>query len=304
MASRAVCSPALVWRPPCSLGGAVKRVLRWLRNVVLGVIAIALLAAAVIYVLSEVALRRSYEVRGTSVAIPADSASITEGERLARIRGCLGCHRSRLEGGMFVDEPMLALIAAPNLTTAVRAYSDAELEGIIRHGVRPDGRSVLAMPSDMFRLLDDADLGKILAYLHSVPEVPGQARLVKPGPLGRLGIALAKFKPAAEDVRRVETLSDSFPAAGSPVARGAYLARTVCTECHGALLSGFEGETPDLRIAAGYSREQFVRLMRTGVALGEREVGLMSEVARGRFTHFTDEEIETLYAYLLSRATP
>jgi mono/diheme cytochrome c family protein len=282
----------------------VKKVLRWLRNAVIGVIALALIAAVVIYALSELTLRRSYEARGTSVAIPADSASIAEGERLARIRGCLGCHRSKLEGGMFVDEPMLARIAAPNLTTAVRAYSDAELEGIIRHGVRPDGRSVLAMPSDMFRLLDDADLGKILAYLHSAPEVPGQPRLVKPGPLGRLGIAIGKFKPAAEDVRRVETLSDSFPAPGSPVALGAYLARTVCTECHGATLSGFEGETPDLRIAAGYSRDQFVRLMRTGVALGEREVGLMSEVARGRFTHFTDEEIEALYAYLLSRATP
>jgi mono/diheme cytochrome c family protein len=282
----------------------MKRVLRWLRNTVIGVIALALIAAAVIYAMSELTLRRSYEARGTSVPIPADSASIAEGERLARIRGCPGCHEPSLEGGMFIDEPMLARVAAPNLTTAVRAYSDAELEGIIRHGVRPDGRSVLAMPSDMFRLLDDADLGKILGYLHSVPEVTGQARMVKPGPLGRLGIALGKFKPAAEDVRRVEMLSDSFPAVGSPVARGAYLARTVCTECHGATLSGFAGETPDLRIAAGYSPEQFVRLMRTGVALGERELGLMSEAARGRFTHFTDEEIEALYAYLLSRAAP
>jgi mono/diheme cytochrome c family protein len=282
----------------------VKRVLRWLRNALIGVIALALIAAAVIYSLSELALRRSYDPRGTSVAIPADSASIAEGERLARIRGCLGCHRSKLEGGLFIDDPMLARIAAPNLTKAVRVYSDAELEGIIRHGVRPDGRSVVAMPSDMFRVLDDADLGKILAYLHSAPEVPGQARMVKPGPLGRLGIALGKFKPAAEDVRRVETLSDSFPAAGSPVARGAYLARTVCTECHGATLSGFAGETPDLRIAAGYSPEQFVRLMRRGVALGERELGLMGEVARSRFSHFTDEEIEALYAYLLSRAIP
>jgi len=281
----------------------VKRVLRWLRNAVIGVIALALIAAAVIYAMSERTLRRSYDARGTSVAIPADSASIAEGERLARVRGCPGCHEPSLEGSMFVDDPMLARAAAPNLTTAVREYSDAELEGIIRHGVRPDGRSVLAMPSDMFRLLDDADLGKILAYLHSAPQVPGQARMMKLGPLGRLGIALGEFKPAAEEVRRVELLSDSFPAAGSPVARGAYLARTVCTECHGATLSGV-GTTPDLRIAAGYSREQFVRLMRTGVALGERELELMSEVARSRFSHFTDEEIEALYAYLLSRATP
>jgi mono/diheme cytochrome c family protein len=279
----------------------MSRVLRWLRNAVIGMIALVLLAAVAVFAMSEIALRRSFPVRGTAVAVPADSASIVEGERLARIRGCPGCHESRLEGGMFVDDPKLARIAAPNLTKAVRAYSDAELEGIIRHGVRPDGRSVLAMPSDMFRLLDDADLGKILAYLHSAPEVPGLGRMVKPGPLGRLGLALGQFNPAAEDVRRVESLSDSFPAAGSPVARGAYLARTACTECHGATLVG-GGKTPDLRIAAGYSREQFVRLIRTGIALGEREVGLMSQVARSRFSHFTDEEIEALYAFLLARA--
>ena len=279
----------------------MSRVLRWLRNAVIAVVALVVLAAIAVFAMSELALRRSYPVRGTAVAVPADSSSIAEGERLARIRGCPGCHESRLEGGMFVDDPKIARIAAPNLTKAVRAYSDAELEGIIRHGVRPDGRSVLAMPSDMFRLLDDADLGKILAYLHSAPEVPGLGRMVKPGPLGRLGLALGQYNPAAKDVRLVESVSDSFPAAGSPLARGAYLARTVCTECHGVTLAG-GGKIPDLRIAAGYSREQFVRLMRTGVGLGERQLGLMGEVARGRFSHFTDEEIEALYAFLQSRA--
>ena len=31
--------------------------------------------------------------------------------------------------------------------------------------------------------------------------------------------------------------------------------------------------------------------MRTGKALGERELPMMSGVARGRFAHFTDEEV-------------
>jgi hypothetical protein len=42
--------------------------------------------------------------------------------------------------------------------------------------------------------------------------------------------------------------------------------------------------------------------MRTGVATGERQVGLMSQVARGRFVHFTDAEVDAIYDYLAARA--
>ena len=38
--------------------------------------------------------------------------------------------------------------------------------------------------------------------------------------------------------------------------------------------------------------------MRTGVAIGDREVGLMSEVSRGRFTHFTEREQRAVHQYL------
>lgn len=82
---------------------------------------------------------------------------------------------------------------------------------------------------------------------------------------------------------------------------GRYLATTACTECHGAALEG-GGDTPDLRIAAAYSTEQFARLMRTGIALGERETELMSDVARGRFSHFTAAEVASLHTYLRKRA--
>jgi hypothetical protein len=38
--------------------------------------------------------------------------------------------------------------------------------------------------------------------------------------------------------------------------------------------------------------------MRDGKALGEREVGLMSQIAVLDFSHMTDQEIDGLYAYL------
>ena len=90
-------------------------------------------------------------------------------------------------------------------------------------------------------------------------------------------------------------------AARDPDAEGAYLARTACAECHGVQLAGSDF-APDLRIAKGYTREQFAHFFQTGEALGGRDLPLMSEVARNRFSHFTDEEEDALYAYLMARA--
>ena len=51
-------------------------------------------------------------------------------------------------------------IVAPNLTRIVHEYSDQELEAVIRHGVRPDGSSVVIMPSAMFANVSDEGLEK------------------------------------------------------------------------------------------------------------------------------------------------
>ncbi len=279
------------------------RALRWLRNTIAAVVLLLLLAAATLYALSERILRRTYEEPLASVPVPADSASIAEGERLTWIHGCRGCHTPSLAGQWFEDDFWLGHIAAPSLIEAARAYSDPELVRIIRRGVRPDGRSVVVMSSEMFAPLSDADLGKIIAYIRSVPPAAGLSRSVQLGPLARLGLVIGQYDPAAVLVRQADsaTASGYFPAGGDRDASGAYLARTACVECHGVRLEGSDF-APDLRIAKGYTRDQFAHFFQTGEALGGRDLALMSQVARNRFSHFTDEEEDALYAYLLARA--
>ncbi|HET9293138.1 MAG TPA: c-type cytochrome [Gemmatimonadales bacterium] len=280
----------------------MKRLLRWLRLALLGILALVILAGAVVYVLSERIVRRRYDEPLVAIAVPTDSLSVSEGQRLATLRGCSGgCHGSVSEGGVFIDEPLLARLVAPNLTASVRTYSDAELARIIRRGVRPDGRSVVGMPSEMFSPLTDADLGRIIAYLRSLPPQPGPGREVRLGPLARLGIVTGQYAPAAAWVRRADRLARSYPGPGDSTARGAYLARTACTECHGLDLRGGE-TTPDLRIVASYSLDAFTTLLRTGTPAGNRELTLMKQAALKRFSHFTDAEIGALYAFLRARA--
>jgi mono/diheme cytochrome c family protein len=271
--------------------------LRWASWTFGAIALLALLAVAYVYVASERILRRTYTVALTPITLPDDSTSLTEGERLARVRGCFGgCHGVRFEGQVFFDDPKVARLVAPNLTDAAARWSDAELARIIRHGVRPNGRSVFSMPAHTFSRLSDDDLGAILAFLRHVPPEPGLQAELHARWLGRLGLVLGQYRPEAELI-----VHDSIPPTATPsepLAHGRYLARTICTECHGLDLHGVAGSTPDLMIVAAYSPETFARLLRDGVPLDQRQLRLMGQMALKRFRHLTDREIADLYQYL------
>jgi mono/diheme cytochrome c family protein len=95
--------------------------------------------------------------------------AIEEGARLATIYGCHGCHGPGLEGGVMFDQRFMARVVAPNLTRLSAGYSDLDFVRVLRHGVRPDGRSAIpAMPSPSYAYLTDEDLAQIIAYVRSV----------------------------------------------------------------------------------------------------------------------------------------
>jgi len=279
----------------------MKRVLRWIGVTLATLAGLACIAYGIVYVLSERVMRHVYEVPRVALSIPTDAASIAEGRRLAVVRGCFGgCHGKEGEGEVLFDEPLIARLVAPNLTAAVRAYSDAELAAIIRAGIRPDGHSVFVMPSRAFAGLTDEDLGRILAFLKSVPERPGPGPSISLGPLGRIGVATGKFKTEGQ------LIAETVPppeVAGEEPAFGRYLARTICAHCHGTDLLGDSNpsfSSPTLRVVAAYPAEAFTQLLRTGVALGGREVKTMGAVAREEVSLLTDAEIAALYSYLHS----
>lgn len=174
----------------------MKHLLRWVGMAFGGLVALAMLAYAAVYIFTERILGRTYEATAGAISIPTDPASIAEGRRLAITRGCFGgCHGKQVEGAVMFDEPMVGRIVAPNLTAAMRKYSDSELVGTIRNGVRPGGRSMLVMPAEAFVLLTDEDLGRIIAFLKSLPSVDGPGPSISLGPLGRIGLAVGQFKP-------------------------------------------------------------------------------------------------------------
>ena len=281
-----------------------KRILRWIGAGLAALVCLGVAAYAVVYVMSERVLRAKHPVPAVAISIPTDAASIEEGRRLAVIHGCFhGCHGKGVEGSVMFDEPMVARIMAPNLTQTIRRYSDAQFAAAVRNGVRPDGRSMLIMPSEAFVVLSDADLGRIMAYLKSLPPVEGPGAAVSVGPLGRIGLAAGKFKTVAQMIAETTPL----PAATSAEGRfGRYRAQTACASCHGPDLRGTsnpEFTSPDLRVVAAYTPEAFSDLLRAGSALGGRDLPVMGGWAREHLSLLSSEEIAALYSYLRSQAT-
>lgn len=273
------------------------RFVKWLGVAVGSLATLALLAATYLFVASQRVVARTYETPLGTFNAPSDREAVRKGKRLAAIYGCTNCHGADLKGTDFFDKPGIVHITAPNLTQAVKNYTDAELERLMRHGIKDDGTSAWIMPSSMFNHLSDEDLGAITAYVRSFPESEGVGPLTSIRTLGRVGILMGTFAPQAD---RIDSLPQIPPPNESdPLSLGRYLVMTACTECHGTRLEGWQFlGAPGLAITAAYSDAAFTTLMRQGKGLGDRDLGLMSEVARARFAHFTDEEIRAIRSYL------
>lgn len=280
----------------------MKKFLKWTGFVVAGFVVLALIALAWVYFASESVLNRSFAVTdATALVIPADAAAIAEGARIARLAGCHHCHGEKLEGGVVEDIPNFVRIVAPNISVMLPTFSDAQIATVLRKGVKPDGNTVLFMPSEMFRHLSDADLARVIAYLRTIPATPtGAQEKSEVRILARLILAKGDYQPAALAIETLPPPAAGFTP-GDPVSHGRYLAMNFCSECHGQKLEGFAPlNTPPLVVAKAYSLEQFARLMHDGVALGDRELRMMSDTARVRFSNFTPDEVAAMHAFLQS----
>lgn len=260
-----------------------------------------------IYLISEAKLRDVTLGADFDYPIPEDAASIERGRYIARTRGCFGCHGQQLEGRDFSEEwgDWIERAIAPNLAAYAKTYDAATMERAVRQGVGANGKALMAMPSYNFARLTDEDTVALIAFLESAPVVENDLPAAKLGWQLRGVLAVGADRHMNAWVQDVPGLN--VDAAAEPaLARGEYLAMTTCNECHGLDLRGqslFEGNyTPDLAIVASYSRNDFEKLITTGVALGGREIELMALVGADRFTALDKDEVDDLYAFLKTLA--
>ncbi len=222
------------------------------------------------------------------------------GERLSAVLGCIGCHRLDLTGEDWSD-PELGVLWTANLTQSAAAFSEHELTVMIAGGKRPD-RALIDMPSYLFSEMHPDDLAALASYLKTLPAKGTQHPAPTIGPKLAEEIANGNFKDSVQQV--AEMKNEAPPDLGPEHAFARLVLRATCAECHGMDLQGGTEPLmdapppPTLRIVAAYSAEDFSTLMRTGKPIGDRELKVMDGVSRGRYSRFTDSEIEAVYNYL------
>jgi mono/diheme cytochrome c family protein len=245
-------------------------------------------------------------------AAPVDSVTLARGAHLVDVIGkCSECHGADLGGQVFIDDPGLGRVVAPNLTPGgpLAAWSDAEIVRAIRHGVSRDGRRLLIMPSEDYNAFSDEDAATVLAYLRSRPAVTRDLPAHNLKFLARALMVTGQLPILSAEKIDHARKSPAHVVAEATPAYGKYLADVGgCTGCHGPGLSGgkIPGTPPDWKPAANitpagigkWTEADFFRALREG----RRPVGapIDSIMPWKRTAMMTDDEIRAVWLYLKS----
>lgn len=245
-----------------------------------------------------------------NITVAGTPEQVARGEQI--LTACTGCHGTNgdlpLTGSDFsTGGPPFGTLWAANLTPAgeLKDWSDGEIVRAIREGVHKDGRSLIVMPSSVYRNYADEDVQAIVAALRK--QAPAGQHEPEAN-LNVIGALLNQMLPIVMSVQPPITQPQPRPTIGANVEYGKYLtAAAGCTDCHGANFDGgkeaFMGlgppVGPPLRdLGKRYTEAQLVNLFRTGVkADGKPAAEIMPWK---EYKAFGDDEFRGIYLYLSS----
>jgi cytochrome c553 len=289
---------------------------RWIKYGAFGLVGLAALAAGVAglgtYLATE-RMQRRLQVPSTPVALKSDAASIERGRYLFASRGCVDCHGANGGGRTFHDDGQGFVIAGPNISpgpgSVVANYTPEDWGRTIRHGVKPDGRPALIMPSEDYNRFTDDDLAALVAYIRQLPPVAGKGAVVQlPLPVR----ALYGFGAIDDAAAKIDhSLPPSVPVPeGVTLEHGKYVAN-MCLGCHGPVLAGgkIPGGPPEWPAAANLTPGDGSAMVRypeadTFVAMfksGKRPDGTAIQVMPfDSFSKMSETDMRALHLYLKS----
>jgi mono/diheme cytochrome c family protein len=287
---------------------------RYTRRLLWTLAGLAVVAGGVVAageLLSSHKKERRIDVGKASLDIDLAQGRIEQGAYLFRSRGCVDCHGANGGGRVVIDNGGL-LVIGPNITngenSVVRRYATRDWVRTLRHGVKPDGRPVLVMPSEDYNRLSDVDTAGLIRYVQQLPAVAGRPATLKfPLPLNVL-YGFGVVRDAAQKIDHNLPPSAPIEASVSP-AHGAYVANA-CIGCHGPGLGGgkIPGGPPNWPAAANLTPGKgsvmptyptaaaFRAMLRTGLRPDGSAVN--RAMPFGSLGEMNDTDIDALFAYL------
>ena len=281
-----------------------RRFIKWPSVILAGLLSLVFLFVTVVAGRGLYILYAPHPVAPLNVSIANTSAQVARGEHIAS-SVCADCHSINgtlpLSGGknMSDDIPLpLGDIYAPNLTPAgpVKNLSDADIWRIFRHGVLPNGRLAM-MPVNHLQKLSDDDLQAVISYLRSQPEVAHITPPTNPSLLMAVFLGAGLYDVSVSPV----TGPVNAPPQGNTAEYGAYIVNFVgCADCHGNKLDGHPGGPtppgPNLRVVQGWTEEQFINTLRTGVDPTGHQI--QPPMPWESLSKMDNEELGAIYHYL------
>lgn len=291
----------------------------WIKVTGLGALGVVVLAAGALVIgaqLGERKMQRRVALKIAPVEQRSDAASVERGRYVFMSRGCIECHGTNGAGKTFIDDGKGMLVHAPNISpgpgNVVAAYTADDWTRTIRHGVKPDGRPLIVMPSEDYARMNDADLASLVAFLRQMPGAAGERATIQFPTLVKALYAFGVVKDAAERIDH--TLPPPPSVADAPTAaHGAYLVNA-CIGCHGAGLTGgrIPGAPPEWPAAANLTPgegsamqryatvEAFRAMLRTGKRPDGTAVSTVMPFAALR--EINDVDTTALFLHLKSLA--
>jgi mono/diheme cytochrome c family protein len=253
----------------------------------------------------------AYAPRGSApptLTVERTPERVARGEHIARAL-CSSCHSTTadvpLTGGKNLSEEAhmpLGDIVPFNLTPGgpLKTWSDGEIFRAVRNAADRDRHPLVVMSGQGVRNLSDDDVHSVIAYLRSQAPVESATA---PERLSFISMIFAGAGMLPLDLSyRPEHIA--APAKGPTAEYGQYVVGWAgCKECHGAELTGGGGgvlpKGPNLRVVKGWTRDQFIQTIRSGVdPFGKKlDPMMMPWKFLGRMD---DDELSAVHAYLTS----
>ena len=289
----------------------LKKVLKWIGIVLGSLIGLLLLAYAVVYFQTESRFAKVYSITPAALTIPRDSATLARGEHLTQIKGCQDCHGKDLAGKAFLDDPAVGRFIAGNLTKGKgglpASYSDADWVRALRHGIGPDGKGLLAMPSHETTKMSDQDLAAVIAYCQGLRPVDRELPDHHVAPMARVLMVAGVFPMLSAEKIDHQAKSRAEVEATVSAEYGAYLAVS-CSGCHGENFQGGPSPVPGFPpipniTSTGHpgkwTEAEFIKTLRTGLTPEGKQMK-NTDMPWQMTSQYTDLELKALRTYLMT----
>jgi hypothetical protein len=291
----------------------MKRVLKLIAYALMGLIVIVLLVSWYSSAKFNKEFNNVIEFEPQKIEIPTDSVSIERGRLLSV--DCRSCHGVDLGGKVFFDDPQFGTLPSSNLTRAkgseTEHYTDQDFVKAVRHGLNKTGHKLMIMPCKSFSYMSDSDLGCLIAYINTLPEVERTFEKRKFTFMAQVMAGAGLFGDMYHYDLIEHQTTNNIPAVpiGPTVEYGSYLTHIHgCNDCHkkdlkgGKSLDPVSPPVPDISLTGSAGRwtlEQFITVFRTGSTPEGKVLNSEFMPFAGLGAH-SDEEIEAVYHYIKS----